>query len=141
MKSLYIYWLLALVVMVSPGARSVLAEQESLPAGFRFAGNYRFDKRVKIRDGESFNIESKAYYCRIYTDGITVRVYGESSMESYTSFTIHRNDGILTGAGTDKMETIPGLQAYSLVGNVLRQLTLTAERMVCLLYTSPSPRD
>ncbi len=123
MKSLYIYWLLALVVMVSPGARSVLAEQESLPAGFRFAGNYRFDKRVKIRDGESFNIESKAYYCRIYTDGITVRVYGESSMESYTSFTIHRNDGILTGAGTDKMETIPGLQAYSLVGN-------------CLLYTS-----
>ena len=99
MKSLYIYWLLALVVMVSPGARSVLAEQESLPAGFRFAGNYRFDKRVKIRDGESFNIESKAYYCRIYTDGITVRVYGESSMESYTSFTIHRNDGILTGAG------------------------------------------
>ena len=133
MKSLYIYWLLALVVMVSPGARSVLAEQESLPAGFRFAGNYRFDKRVKIRDGESFNIESKAYYCRIYTDGITVRVYGESSMESYTSFTIHRNDGILTGAGTDKMETIPGLQAYSLVGNVLRQLTLTAERMVVTL--------
>lgn len=136
MKSLYIYWLLALVVMVSPGARSVLAEQESLPAGFRFAGNYRFDKRVKIRDGESFNIESKAYYCRIYTDGITVRVYGESSMESYTSFTIHRNDGILTGAGTDKMETIPGLQAYSLVGNVLRQLTLTAERMVVTKFLS-----
>ena len=136
MKSLYIYWLLALVVMVSPGARSVLAEQESLPAGFRFAGNYRFDKRVKIRDGESFNIESKAYYCRIYTDGITVRVYGESSMESYTSFTIHRNDGILTGAGTDKMETIPGLQAYSLVGNVLRQLTLTAERMVVTKFAS-----
>ena len=122
--------------MVSPGARSVLAEQESLPAGFRFAGNYRFDKRVKIRDGESFNIESKAYYCRIYTDGITVRVYGESSMESYTSFTIHRNDGILTGAGTDKMETIPGLQAYSLVGNVLRQLTLTAERMVVTKFLS-----
>ena len=136
MKSLYIYWLLALVVMVSPGARSVLAEQESLPAGFRFAGNYRFDKRVKIRDGESFTIESKAYYCRIYTDGITVRVYGESSMESYTSFTIHRNDGILTGAGTDKMETIPGLQAYSLVGNVLRQLTLTAERMVVTKFLS-----
>lgn len=136
MKSLYIYWLLALVVMVSPGARSVLAEQESLPAGFRFAGNYRFDKRVKIRDGESFNIESKAYYCRIYTDGITVRVYGESSMESYTSFTIYRNDGILTGAGTDKMETIPGLQAYSLVGNVLRQLTLTAERMVVTKFPS-----
>ena len=57
-------------------------------------------------------------------------------MESYTSFTIHRNDGILTGAGTDKMETIPGLQAYSLVGNVLRQLTLTAERMVVTKFLS-----
>ena len=34
------------------------------------------------------------------------------------------------------METIPGLQAYSLVGNVLRQLTLTAERMVVTKFLS-----
>ena len=115
-----------------------MAQEDSLPPGFRFVGNYRFDKRMKIRDGASFNVRSKAFFCRVYTDGIAVRVYGESSTEAYTSFTIHRNDGILTGAGTNKMETVPGLQAYSLVGNILRQLTLTEERLVLTKFPALS---
>ncbi|MAF21726.1 MAG: hypothetical protein CMP26_03870 [Roseibacillus sp.] len=130
MKRLHTYWLYALLVTVLLNTAEVLAEQDILPDGFRFAGNYRFDKRVKIRDGDSLLIPSKPFYCRVYTDGISVRVYGESSKESYTSFTIHRNDGILAGAGSGKMETLPGVQAYSLVGNVLRQLTLTEDRLV-----------
>jgi len=114
------------------------AQDDSLPKGFRFVGNYRFDKRVKIRDGVPFNVKSKAFFCRVYTDGITVRVYGESASESYTSLTIHRNDGILVGAGTSKMETVPGLQAYSLVGNVLRQLSLTEEQLVLTKFPALS---
>ena len=130
MKRIHTYLLFALVAAAFLKPTELLAEQDSLPLGYRFAGNYRFDKRVKIRDGEALRIQSKAFYCRVYTDGITVRVYGENSKESYTSFTIHRNDGILAGAGTNKMETLPGIQAYSLVGNVLRQLTLTEDRLV-----------
>ena len=130
MKKLHLYWLFVISVTIVFQSAEVLAEKDALPEGFRFAGNYRFDKRVKIRDGESLNIPSKPFYCRVYTDGISVRIYGESSKESYTSFTIHRNDGILTGSGSQKMETLPGLQAYSLVGNVLRQLTLTEDRLV-----------
>lgn len=130
MKNLYRCLLVALAVTTSSVPADVVVTEDSLPTGFRFAGNYRFDKRVKIREGEVFKIQSKAYYCRVYTDGISVRIYGGSSTENYTSFTIHRNDGILTGAGTDTIETRPGLQAYSLIGNVLRQLTLTEERLV-----------
>jgi hypothetical protein len=131
------YLLLALVSLCLMSGTSI-AGDDSLPPGFRFVGNYRFDKRMKIRDGASFNVRSKAFFCRVYTDGITVRVYGESATEAYTSFTIHRNDGILTGAGTNKMETVPGLQAYSLVGNILRQLTLTEERLVLTKFPALS---
>ena len=105
-------------------------EEESLPIGFRFVGNYQFDKRIKIRNGSPFAVKSKPFVCRVYTDGIAVRIYGAGGAESFTSFTIHRNDGIMVGAGTDRMETIPGVQAYTLVGNVLRSLTLTEEQLV-----------
>ncbi len=130
--------LLVLASFLCLTSETSMAQEDSLPPGFRFVGNYRFDKRMKIRDGASFNVRSKAFFCRVYTDGIAVRVYGESSTEAYTSFTIHRNDGILTGAGTNKMETVPGLQAYSLVGNILRQLTLTEERLVLTKFPALS---
>ncbi len=130
--------LLVLASFLCLTSETSMAQEDSLSPGFRFVGNYRFDKRMKIRDGASFNVRSKAFFCRVYTDGIAVRVYGESSTEAYTSFTIHRNDGILTGAGTNKMETVPGLQAYSLVGNILRQLTLTEERLVLTKFPALS---
>ena len=87
--------LLALASFLCLTSETSMAQEDSLSPGFRFVGNYRFDKRMKIRDGASFNVRSKAFFCRVYTDGIAVRVYGESSTEAYTSFTIHRNDGIL----------------------------------------------
>ena len=130
--SLALVWLLCLM----PGTG--VAQEDPLPKGFRFVGNYKFDKRVKIRDGVPFSVKSKAFFCRVYTDGITVRVYGESASESYTSLTIHRNDGILLGAGTSRMETVPGLQAYSLVGNVLRQLSLTERKLVLTKFPALS---
>lgn len=114
------------------------AADKSLPAGYRFVGNYQLAKRVKIRDGSPFIVKSKAFVCRVYTDGVSVRVYGESDDESYTAFSIHRNDGVLVGAGTTKMETIPGIQAHTLVGNVFRQLTLTEERLVLTKFPALS---
>ena len=132
----YLLLALAWFLCLMPG--DGVAQDDSLPRGFRFVGNYRLDKRVKIRDGVPFQVKSKAFFCRVYTDGITVRVYGESASESYTSLTIHRNDGVLVGAGTSKVETVPGLQAYSLVGNVLRQLTLTEEQLVLTKFPALS---
>ena len=62
--------------------RVVVAGDESLPIGFRFVGNYQLEKRVKIRDAKPFVVRSKPFVCRVYTDGIKVRVYGESGVES-----------------------------------------------------------
>ena len=114
------------------------AEEEALPIGYRFVGNYLFEKRVKIRDGLPFSVASKSFVCKVYTDGISVRVYGHGGAESYTSFTIHRNDGVTVDTGSGELETIPGLQAHSLVGNILRQLTLTEQRLVLTKFPALS---
>jgi hypothetical protein len=114
------------------------AEEEALPTGYRFVGNYLFEKRIKIRDGSPFSVASKSFVCKVYTDGISVRVYGHGGAESYTSFTIHRNDGVTVGTGSGELETIPGLQAHSLVGNILRQLTLTEQRLVLTKFPALS---
>ena len=130
---LVLVWLLWLV----PETTSA-GEEDPLPQGFRFVGNYRFEERFKIREGVSLRVKSKAFFYRVYTDGVTVRLYGGRSSEGHTSLTIHRSDGILAGAGTGRMETVPGLQAYSLVGNVLRQLTLTEEQLVLTKFPALS---
>ncbi len=126
----------ACILWITPAPGN--AEDEALPVGFRFVGNYLFEKRVKIRNGTPFSVASKPYVCRVYTDGITVRLYGEGGSESYTSFTIHRNDGVMVGIGTANVETVPGVQAHTLVGNVLRQLTLTDERLVLTKFPALS---
>ncbi|MBJ07139.1 MAG: hypothetical protein CMO40_08520 [Verrucomicrobiaceae bacterium] len=124
----HLQFVLALsLLFTSPTAA---AGEASLPVGFRFVGNYQLEKRIKVRDGKPFQVRSNPFVCRIYTDGIMVRVYGESGGEGFTSFTIYRNDGVLVGAGTSHMETVPGIQAHSLVGNLSRQLTLTEEQLV-----------
>ena len=128
----YLPLILVSLLFVMPGT----VRGDSLPEGFRFIGNYRFDKRIKIRDGKPIQVRSKDFYYRLYTDGITVRIYGGRADESYTSFKIQRNDGIMAGAGTERMEVVPGLQAYSLVGNVLRQLALTEDRLVLTKFPS-----
>ncbi len=115
------------------------AEEDGLPAGFRFVGNYQFEKRVKLRDGKPIPIATKAFVCRVFTDGITVRVYGGEGAEGYTSFTIYQNDGIMLKTGTNVIESVPGVQAQTLVGNVMRQLTLTQQGFV--LTTFPALSD
>ena len=127
--------LVCLLWLVPPAAK---AEEEALPVGFQFVGNYQLEKRIKIRDGRPFKVHTKPFVCRVYTDGITVRLYGESGPEGFTSFTIHRNDGILVGAGTGRTETVPGLQAHSLVGNLSRQLVLTEEQLIVTKFPALS---
>lgn len=126
----------ACLVLSAPAAFA--DEEEPLPAGFRFVGNYQFEKRIKIRDGAALSIVTKPFVCRIYTDGITVRVYGEGNVNGHTAFAIYRNDGVTVRSGSQGMETIPGVQAQSVVGSVMRQLTLTREQLVLTKFPALS---
>jgi len=121
--------LLAMSVFVGTPVK-LFAEEERLPSEFRFVGNYQLDKRVKIRDGAPLSVVTKPFVCRVYTDGITVRIYGEGESDGHTAFAIYRNDGVVLRTGRNETETVPGIQAQTKVGNVMRHLTLTQQRLV-----------
>ena len=100
----------------------------NIPAEFRSVGTYKLIKRVKVRDGKLFPVAISEVLYEIYTDGITVRCYGEES-DAFTAFEVYRRDGIVVTRGGGLVETVPGIQPKTIVGDVLRQLCLTEQRM------------
>ena len=70
--------------------------------------------------------------------GGAFREGGAGGSESYTSFSIYRNDGVLVKTGSSKVETVPGVQAHTMVGDVVRQLTLTQQRLVLTKFPALS---
>lgn len=127
---------LACVLGLAPADGS--SQDEGLPAGFRFVGNYKVERRVKIREGKPFPVAMEAFLCRVYTDGISVRIYGDEGGEGYTSFTVYRNDGVMVPTSERTVETMPGVQAKTSVGDVLRHLTLTEDRLVLTKFPALS---
>ena len=68
-----------------------------------------------------------------------IRVAAEDDDESHTTFEIYRSDGIgrqQTGRGA--LEVIPGLQATSQTGGVLRHLRLSGESMTITTFPGVS---
>jgi hypothetical protein len=77
---------------------------------------------------------------RVFTDGVHIKVSAEGDDDSHTTFDIYRSDGIgrqrVKGGA---LEVIPGLQATSNTGGVLRHLRLSRESMT--LTTFPAVSD
>ena len=108
---------------------AIAEPQPAVPAEFDYIGTYRLVKRVKVRSDKLLPVMIRPLDFRVYTDGITIRLYGSGESAGYTSFTIYRNDGIVHRHSDAEVETVPGLQAHSLVGHVNRQLCLTEETL------------
>ena len=102
---------------------------DGIPPEFRFVGSYRLVKRVKVRLGKPFKIAIPALEYRVYTDGISLRFYGADENSGFTSFEVYRSDGITRMRDESLLESVPGVQARSTVGQVLRQVTLTADSL------------
>ena len=100
-----------------------------IPPEFRFVGSYRLVKRVKVRSGKPLAIAIPALEYRVYTDGISLRFYGADESSGFTSFEVYRSDGITRMRDESLLENVPGVQARSTVGQVLRQVTLTADSL------------
>ena len=72
---------------------------------------------------------------RVYTDGVRIKVAAEGDDESHTTFEIYRSDGIgRQRADGGALEVIPGLQATSHTGGVLRHLRLSRESMTITTF-------
>ena len=106
---------------------------------FRHVGDYLLKSHFKLTGSKVTPIPMKPIAFRVYTDGVTVKVSTEGDEDARTSFEIYRSDGISrqrTGGGA--IEIIPGIQATSSTGGVLRHLRLSAEAMTITTFPGVS---
>ena len=107
---------------------------------FRHAGDFLLKSHFKITGDRMTPIPMKPIAFRVFTDGVRIKVSTEGDEDSHTTFEIYRSDGIgrqrVEGGA---LEVIPGLQATSHTGGVLRHLRLSRESMT--LTTFPAVSD
>lgn len=113
-------------------------QEAAVPPEFDYVGNYEIDRRIKLREGETFPVVTKPFQVRVYTDGISIRLYGGGEQGGYTSYEVYRGEGIIEAPDRTSLETVAGIQAKSMVGGILRHLTLTERRLSIVAHPAIS---
>jgi hypothetical protein len=106
---------------------------------FRHVGDFLLQSHFKLTGDKVTSIPMKPIAFRVYTDGVKIKVTAEGDDESHTMFEIYRSDGIgRQRSGGGALEVIPGLQATSHTGGVLRHLRLSGESMTITTFPGVS---
>lgn len=106
---------------------------------FKHVGDFLLQAHFKLTGKQVTPIPMKPIAFRVFTDGIRIRVSAEGEEESHTTFEIYRSDGIgRQRKGSGALEVIPGLQATSNVGGILRHLRLSRESMTITTFPGVS---
>lgn len=106
---------------------------------FRHVGDYLLKSHFKITGSKLTPIPIKPIAFRVFTDGVSIKVMTEGEDEAHTKFEIYRSDGISRQrASGGAIEIIPGVQATSRVGGILRHLRLSAEAMTITTFPGVS---
>ncbi|MCU0796862.1 MAG: hypothetical protein MUF31_13115 [Akkermansiaceae bacterium] len=102
---------------------------------FRHIGDFVVNSRIKISEGRVVNVPIKPFRLSAFTDGISVRIAPAGESTDAAEYRIYRSDGIGRQRGTEgALEVIPGVQAISDKGGVLRQLRLTEETLTLTVF-------
>jgi len=116
-----------------PGTTAAAADE------YKHVGDFLLQARFKLSGDKITPIPMKPISFRVYSDGVHIKVTAEGDDESHTTFEIYRADGIerqRTGRGA--LEVIPGLQATSHTGGILRHLRLSRETMTITSFPGVS---
>lgn len=106
---------------------------------FRHVGDFLLQAHFKLTGSKVTPIPMKPIAFQVYTDGVRVRVSAEGDDESHTTFEIYRSDGIgRQRKGSGALEVIPGIQATSNAGGILRHLRLSRESMTITSFPGVS---
>jgi hypothetical protein len=113
-----------------------------LPAaadGYRHVGDFLLKSHFKMTGDKITPIPMKTLAFRVYTDGVRIKISAEGDDESQSIFEIYRSDGIgRQRSGGGALEVIPGLQASSQTGGVLRHLRLSRESLTITTFPGVS---
>jgi hypothetical protein len=120
---------------------SVTIPVPASPAGeFKHFGDFLLTSHFKITGDKITPIPMKPIAFRVFTDGVHVRISAAGDDEAQTTYEIYRSDGIgRQRPGRGALEVIPGLQATTTTGGVLRHLRLSRESLT--LTTFPGVSD
>ncbi len=107
---------------------------------FKHIGDFLLQSHFKLIGDKIMPIPMKPIAFRVFSDGVHIKVTAEGDDEAHTTFEIYRSDGIgRQRSGRGALEVIPGLQATSRTGGIIRHLRLSREAMT--LTTFPGVSD
>jgi hypothetical protein len=128
MRSFY-----SIIALLALGAGPLAA------AEFRHIGDFLIYERIKITADRITPTAIKPLNVSVFTDGISVRISTENDLDQASEYRIYRSDGIARQQGaTGALEVVPGVQAVSEKGGVLRQLRLTKTRLAITSFPGVS---
>jgi len=102
---------------------------------FRPFANFILQSHFKVTGERVTAIPVKPIVFQVSTDGVRVRITVAGDEEARSVFEIYRSDGVgrrLPGETT--LDVIPGIQAMSNHGGVLRHLRLTRESLTITTF-------
>ena len=124
----------ALSVLLSLALGSALSAED-----FRPFANFLLNSHVKVTAERVTPIPMKPIVFHVATDGVRVRITAEGDEEASSTFEIYRSDGIgRPRRGEARLEVLPGIQAMSKSGGVLRHLRLTRESLTITTFPGVS---
>lgn len=106
---------------------------------FRHIGDFIIRSRIKVSSGQIVPTTIKPLRLSAFTDGISVRISTEGTVDQASEYQIYRSDGIgrqRTKGGA--LEVVPGVQAKAQKGGVLRQLRLTEDTLTITTFPGVS---
>ena len=125
-STITILLVMTVILSVLPGRGYAEDRPAALPLGFRFIGNYQLSSKLRVEKGVSTAVVISPLYYRVYSDGIDVRVYCRSlDEENYIAYEIYRSDGIGVVRKSGEIDLVAGVQANSIKGGVIRQVSVT----------------
>ena len=125
---------LAVIAFLSPFGLLCAEDLE-----YRHIGDFVIQKRLKISGMKATPIAIKPLRLSVFTDGISVRISSTGDVDKASHYRIYRSDGI--GRQTSEagaLEVVPGVQAVSEAGGVLRQLRLTEDSLTITQFPGVS---
>lgn len=106
---------------------------------FRHFGNFVLKSHFKVSGARVAPVPMKPLVFSVATDGVQVRISAAGDDEARTTYDIYRADGIgRQRPGATDLEVIPGIQAMSKTGGVLRHLRLTRESLTITTFPGVS---
>lgn len=106
---------------------------------FKHVGDFLLQAHFKLTGKQMTPIPMKPIAFSVFTDGVQIRVSAEGTGDAHSTFEIYRSDGIgrqRQGAGA--LEVIPGLQAMSNSGGILKHLRLSKESLTITTFPGVS---